>query len=105
MFACKPVLPSAHKEKILEPINFDDSELAAQSVLERAKLTEGFILIAGRNIPLIAQHRDSLCYARLLYGGYLPSVAKVTMGQFVYVEDSNDALQPKPVLRFLGWWL
>ena len=91
MFACKPELPTAHKEKLLEPLNFDDPELAAQSVLERAKLLEDFIPMAGRNI-LIARHRDTLRYAKLRSGGYLPSVVKFTVGQFVYVKDGNDSL-------------
>ena len=89
LFACKPDLPSVHRERLLEPVNFDDPELAAQSILERARLVEGFVPIAGRNL-LIAQHRDSLRYARLRSGGYLPSMVKFTVGQFVYVRDHDE---------------
>ena len=88
LFACKPELLSVHRERLLEPINFDDPEIAAQSILERAKLVEGFVPIAGRNI-LIAQQRDSLRYAKLRSGGYLPSIVNFKVGQFVYVRDHN----------------
>ena len=89
LFACKPDLPSVHRERLLEPVNFDDPELAAQSILERARMVEGFVPIAGRNL-LIAQHRDSLRYAKLRSGGYLPSMVKFTVGQFVYVRDHEE---------------
>ena len=93
MFACKPDLPSAHREKLREPVNFDDPKLASQSIVERAKLIQNFIPIAGRNL-LIAQHRDTKRYAKLRSGGYLPSVIKFVAGQFVYVR-TNDALHKR----------
>ena len=88
MFACKPDLPSAHRERLREPLNFDDPELASQSIMERAKLIQNFIPIAGRNL-LIAQHRDTKRYAKLRSGGYLPSVVRFVAGQFVYVRDPD----------------
>ena len=72
-------------------LNFDDPSLAAASILQRAKACEEASVIVGRNL-LIAQHRDQLRYARLRSGGYLPSIVHFTVGQYVYVKDSADAL-------------
>ena len=94
MFACKPDVPSAHREKLRELLDFDDPELAAQSVAERAKLVEEFVPMAGRNL-LLAQHRDTKRYALLRSGGYVPSMVNFTVGQFVYVRDNAEALHDR----------
>ena len=64
LFGCDPVIPPSIMERMAEPLNFDDPELVAESILMRAKACEDASIIAGRNI-LIAQHRDQLRYARL----------------------------------------
>ena len=91
LFGCDPVIPPSIMERLSEPLNFDDPEAVAVSILDRAKACEDAAIIAGRNI-LIAQHRDQLRYARLRSGGYLPSIVDFKVGQFVYVKDSADAL-------------
>ena len=91
LFGCDPVIPPSIMERMTEPLSFDDPEQVSSSILLRAKACEDATIIAGRNI-LIAQHRDQLRYARLRSGGYLASIANFTVGQFVYVKDSADAL-------------
>ena len=91
LFGCEPVVPPSIRERMAGPINFDDPESAALSILERAKACSDAAIIAGKNI-LIAQHRDTLRYARLRSGGYLPQVVRFIVGQYVYVKDSADPL-------------
>ena len=91
LFGSEPVIPPSIRERMSAPLNFDDPDIAALSILERAKACEDASIIVGRNI-LVAQHRDSLRYARLRSGGYLPSIANFKAGQYVYVKDSADAI-------------
>ena len=42
----------------------------------------------------VAQHRDSLRYARLRSGSYLPKILEFHVGDFVYLRDLADPLHP-----------
>ena len=91
MYAVPPVIPPSIKERLDDPLSFDDIEAAAVSILQRSKAIESACIIAGRN-SLIAQHRDSLRYAKLRSGGYLPQLAHFVPGQYVYVRDKAESI-------------
>ena len=55
MFGCEPVVPPSIRERMTELINFDDPQVAALSIIERAKACEDASIIVGRNI-MVAQH-------------------------------------------------
>ncbi|GAX86477.1 hypothetical protein CEUSTIGMA_g13886.t1 [Chlamydomonas eustigma] len=86
LYACTPVVPPHVMERISGPLNFDDPEIASQSILAKALILQEYCITAGHNL-FIAQHRDTLRYAKLHSGGYLPSAHKFSVGQFVYVRN------------------
>jgi hypothetical protein len=45
--------------------------------------------LAARNLK-IAQHRDTLRYAKIRGGGYTPKVMKCEVGQYVYVRRLQE---------------
>ena len=96
LFAVAPIIPPAIRERLQHPIDFDDPQLAAQSILQRAAVLKQSIPIAGQNLD-IAQKRDTLRYARLRSAGYLPSIARFTVGQYVYLSRTR--------LKAAGWSL
>jgi hypothetical protein len=91
LFGCDPVIPPSIRERMSSPINFDDPDAIAASILARAQACHEACIMVGQNL-LVAQHRDQLRYARLRSGGYLPSLVHFTVGQFVYIKDSADAM-------------
>jgi len=80
LYARHPVVPPAHVQKFSEPIDFYDVKAAAKSVLERAEVAQKAGIIAGSNLK-IAQHRDTLRYATIRGGGYLPSILFICVGE------------------------
>jgi hypothetical protein len=59
-------------------------------------LVERACVLAGNN-QLITQHRDTLRYAKLRSGGYLPKLRKFDVGDYVYTQyrTSPDSLTPQ----------
>ncbi|GAX81110.1 hypothetical protein CEUSTIGMA_g8544.t1 [Chlamydomonas eustigma] len=90
VYACKPILPASVRERLSEPVDFDNIEAAVTSIVERAEILSANCAIAGQNL-LIAQHRDTLRYAKLRSGAYYPSLRKFTEGQYVYVVDHSES--------------
>ncbi|KAJ9505442.1 hypothetical protein QJQ45_013261 [Haematococcus lacustris] len=72
LFARKPVVPPAIAERVEQPINFDDPELAAELVMHRAAAVTDNMVIAMDN-QAVAQHRDQLRYAMTRSGSYQPA--------------------------------
>lgn len=68
-----PCIPPAIRERTVEPLTFDNPDAAAAELLDRQAAMQRDAAIAGSNI-LIAQHRDTLRYARIRDGQYLPKV-------------------------------
>ena len=85
LYARQPVFPSQLQQKLEEPIDFDNADAAADSVLRRAKLLAERIPVAVGNLRA-AQHRDTLRYQQLRSKGYLPRVAEFKAGDFVYLK-------------------
>jgi hypothetical protein len=53
--------------------------------------------LAARENLKIAQHRDTLRYAKIRGGGYTPKVRKFNVGQYVYVrrlQEAKEGLTP-----------
>jgi hypothetical protein len=88
LFAVPPIIPPSIRERIDVPVNFDDQELCAQSILLRAALMQKDSAISGHN-QLIAQHKDTQRYARLRSGGYVPLSSPFFNGQYVYVTKNR----------------
>ncbi|KAJ9524832.1 hypothetical protein QJQ45_003035 [Haematococcus lacustris] len=84
LFARKPVVPPAIAERVGQPINFDDPELAAELVMQRAAAVTDNMVIAMDN-QAVAQHRDQLRYAITRSGSYQPAARSFKPGDFVYL--------------------
>ncbi|KAJ9526765.1 hypothetical protein QJQ45_017485, partial [Haematococcus lacustris] len=84
LFARKPVVPPAIAERVEQPINFDDPELAAELVMHRAAAVTDNMVIAMDN-QAVAQHRDQLRYAMTRSGSYQPAARSFKPGDFVYL--------------------
>ena len=88
MFARRPVVPPAIVQRLSQPINFDDPDLAAECLLQRAAVVQQLCPEAMANLR-IAQHRDKKRYAQINSGSYKPALLKFFPGQFVYVQDHD----------------
>ncbi len=84
LYAQQPTIPPAVRGRMAEPLDFDNVETAAANVLARAELVKRACVAAGSN-QRIAQHRDTLRYATIRGGSYMPKLRKFEPGDFVYV--------------------
>jgi transposase InsO family protein len=89
VFAVPPTVPPNIKQRLAEEMDFDDPELAAAALLERASAVRRSCIIAGQNLA-IQQQRDTLRYAKLRgaasgQGGYIPKLLRFEQGDYVYV--------------------
>ncbi|GIL73012.1 hypothetical protein Vretifemale_3250, partial [Volvox reticuliferus] len=77
-------------------VDLDDPEAAARAIMQRAAVLRRHMAIAGANL-LIAQHRDSLRYARLRGGAILPRMRRFEAGDYVYYRNTTGrtALEPQ----------
>jgi hypothetical protein len=96
LYGQQPTVPPAIRERMEEPIDFDDPEAAAADVLARAELIKRACVMAGAN-QRIAQHRDTLRYATVRGGSYLPKLVKFEPGDYGYVRrpERHGTLLPK----------
>jgi len=94
LYATAPVIPPAIRERMLEAVDFDDPELAAASLLSRATIVKSHLPMALGNLE-IAQHRDTLRYATIKGGAFIPKLRRFQEGDHVYVRRRNrsDTLQ------------
>jgi hypothetical protein len=84
LHAHHPVIPPAHVHKFALPIDLSTQAEAEKSVLHRAGVAKKAGIMAGGNFK-IAQHRDTLRFATIRGGGYLPSVQQFLAGDFMYL--------------------
>jgi hypothetical protein len=100
--AVVPTVPPAIREKMQEPINLDDPEKAAADFLRRFKLVKERTIMAGDNLR-IAQHRDTLRYAKLRSAGYTPQLRRFQPGDYVWVKRKDrvglDLAAQRHILR------
>jgi len=88
VYGTDPVVPPAVREKMEGPIDWDDEAAAAASLLERAEAMRRHVVVAGGNLEA-AQHRDTLQYAKVRSGGYLPRIQQFEEGDFVYLRKEE----------------
>ena len=88
MHAVTPTVPPAVRERLEQPIDFEDPELAAADFLFRARLVKERSVMAGENLK-VAQHRDTLRYAKLRSGSYTPQLRRYLPGDYVYVKRKD----------------
>lgn len=101
LYARQPVLPTAVRAKMEEPLDFDDQQQAAASLLRRAEWLKERIPVAMANLKA-AQHRDTLRYQQLRSKGYLPKVAAFLPGDLVYLKrpkvGSSLVIKARPTI-------
>ncbi|KAK3245464.1 hypothetical protein CYMTET_44970 [Cymbomonas tetramitiformis] len=105
VYAQRPTLPPATKERISEPLDSCmDAEAVAASYLERAEYVKRAAIMAGNDIA-IAQHRQTERYAQVRSGKYLPKQFNFKIGDFVFLKRSvNHGLQlhtREPILQIV----
>jgi hypothetical protein len=88
MHAVTPTVPPAVRDRLQQPIDFDDPETAAADFVARAQLVKERAVMAGDNLR-IAQHRDTLRYARLRSGSYVPQLRRYLAGDYVWVKRKD----------------
>lgn len=90
MFGCAPSVPPVARRHFELPLMLeDDPDTVAGLLLERQQQMEANFAAARSNLE-IAQHRDTLRYAKLRDGAYLPSVTKFQAGQYVYIKTAEE---------------
>lgn len=90
MFGCTPSVPPVIERHCELPLMLeDDPDTVAELLLKRQQQMEANLVAARSNLE-IAQHRDTLRYAKLRDGAYLPSVTKFQAGQYVYVKTAEE---------------
>jgi hypothetical protein len=88
LYGLGPTIPPAVKERLDEPVDFDDAEAAATELVHRQALMRRNLVIAGENLA-IAQERDILRYAQVRDGQYLPRVRVFQEGDYVYLKPAT----------------
>jgi len=105
LYARDPVIPPATVDRISDPLLLDDTQAATEQLLKRAEYLKQAGVVVDNNLR-IAQHRDTLRYARVHGGAYLKKVFKFQEGDFVYVKLHHPtALEPRSspyILRVIG---
>jgi hypothetical protein len=90
MFGCTPSVPPLVQRHFQQPLMLEENlDTVVPLLLERQQQMESNIATARSNLE-IAQHRDTLRYAKLRDGEYLPSVTKFQAGQYVYIKTSEE---------------
>jgi hypothetical protein len=84
LHAQQPTVPPAVRPRFEHPVDFDDAAAAEKQLLQRMELMRRNCAIAGENLA-IAQHRDTLRYARVRSGDYQPQRYKFAVGDFAYL--------------------
>ena len=90
LFGLNPIVPPASRDKWGDDVDFlDHPDKALESFARRGELMKEHCLTAGGNLK-IAQHRDTLRYAKIRGGGYTPKVRKFEVGQYIYVRRLKE---------------
>jgi hypothetical protein len=98
LYGVDPYIPPAVREKFADEVDLDDHEQAIDSILSRSEEIKRACVAAGHNLK-IAQHRDTLRYAKMREGGYVPKLRKFEVGDYVYVRQRNDPYTLQPTAR------
>jgi hypothetical protein len=85
LYGREPILPSPVREKLALVVNLDDPNVWAQCLHDRAEFFQKAMPMTIENLN-IAQHRDTLRYARIRSGAYRPQVCRFSKGDYVYLQ-------------------
>lgn len=114
VFGAPPRLPATARDQMTVPLNLEAgsaapppdpslpgaSEAIAAELLKRGALMQRHVVLAGAHLE-VAQQRDTLRYARLRSGSYLPTTHTYGKGDFVYVKGpagSTLQLRARPLV-------
>ena len=102
LYGREPVLPSTMREKLHHVVDLDDPEVWAQTLQDWAEYFRKAMPMALENLA-IAQHRDTLHYARTRSGVYRPQLWRFRVGDYVYLQrkapTTLDVKAGRTVLR------
>jgi hypothetical protein len=102
LYGRDPDLPAAIRRDTHEVVNLDDPDVWVTVCSQRAELFRRVMPAAFENLA-IAQHRDTLRYAKIRGGGYRPSVRRFHVGDFVYLQQTApttlDVTAGRTILR------
>jgi hypothetical protein len=73
------------REKLDPVVDLDDPKVWAQVLQDRAEYFQRAMPMAMENLA-IAQHRDTLRYARIRNGAYKPQLRRFKVGDYVYLQ-------------------
>lgn len=85
LYGREPILPNSVREKLAPVVDLDDPDIWAQCLHDRAEFFKKAMPIAMENLS-IAQHRDTLRYARIRSGAYRPQLRRFSKGDYVYLQ-------------------
>lgn len=91
LYGRHPVVPPAVQPRFAEPLDpWDPAQEGhtAKLLAERAHALEQAMPAAGGNLA-IAQHRDTLRYALVRGGGFMPAIRQFRVHDFVYLAKPN----------------
>ncbi len=71
-------------QDVMIVINIDDPNVWIQACEQWTTLFWHVMPIAMKNLAIV-QHRDTLCYAIICGGGYLPQIKNFELGNYVYL--------------------
>jgi len=91
LFGRNTGIPAVARQQIWQPLNLDNSEEVIVDLLDRMAVLRVAIPFAMNNLE-IAQHRDTLRYARVAGGGYTRAVVSPQERQLVYLKKHGGSL-------------
>jgi hypothetical protein len=102
LFGREPIVPGAIRVALDKPLDLDQPERLTALVAQRAELFCRWMPMAMGNLE-IAQHRDTLRYAKTRSGAWKPRLVQYTVGDFVYLQremlDTLDTRAGAHILR------
>jgi hypothetical protein len=81
-----PLVPGAIKVAVVEPLDLDQPARLEALVAQRAAMFQRWMPTALGNLQ-IAQHRDTLRYAKTRSGAWKPSLVQFAVGDLVYLQQ------------------
>jgi hypothetical protein len=102
LYGRDPVVHGAIKVALVEPLDLDQPARLEALVAQRAALFQRWMPMALGNLQ-IAQHRDTLRYAKTRSGAWKPSLVQFAVGDYVYHQremlDTLDTRAGERTLR------
>jgi hypothetical protein len=101
LYGRDPVMPGALKVLVTEPLDLDRPDRLEALVAQRAELFQRGMPMALGNLQ-IAQHRDTLRYAKTRSGAWKPNLVHFGVGDYLYLQrEMLDTLDTQARTRIL----